>query len=120
MRRGNVLSLTKGDWRTTLSPNKCLSKRQGVRRDKPRVRHDQIGGNPMSVIRVSSLLRHVLLGAAIAAIPFSADAQEKHYRFAYDQPNTTGYGVAGDTFANKMSINIPARSSARSRRCCNC
>src|ERR1700682_2050900 len=56
----------------------------------------------MSVIRVSSLLRGILLGAAVAAIPFGANAQEKHYRFAYDQPNTTGYGVAGDTFANKM------------------
>jgi hypothetical protein len=40
-RRGNVLSLTKDDWRTTLSPNKYLSKRQGVRRGKPRARHDQ-------------------------------------------------------------------------------
>src|ERR1700681_1662724 len=56
----------------------------------------------MSVIRISSLLRGILLGAAVAAIPFGANAQEKHYRFAYDQPNTTGYGVAGDTFANKM------------------
>src|SRR5580704_8676228 len=41
MRRGNVLSLTKDDWRTTLSANKFLSKRQGVRRGKPRARHDQ-------------------------------------------------------------------------------
>src|SRR6202521_1633452 len=56
----------------------------------------------MSVIRVSSLLRGILLGAAVAAIPFGANAQEKHYRFAYDQPNTTGYGVVGDIFANKM------------------
>ena len=56
----------------------------------------------MSAIRVSAHLRCILLGAAIAAISFGADAQEKHYRFAYDQPNTTGYGVAGDTFANKM------------------
>jgi len=32
-----------------------------------------------------------------------ATAQEaKHYRFAYDQPKTTGYGVAGDLFANKL------------------
>jgi hypothetical protein len=41
MRRGNVLSLTKDDWRTTLSPNKHLSKRQGVRRGKPRARRCQ-------------------------------------------------------------------------------
>jgi tripartite ATP-independent transporter DctP family solute receptor len=33
----------------------------------------------------------------------TATAQEvKHYRFAYDQPKTTGYGVAGDLFANKL------------------
>jgi tripartite ATP-independent transporter DctP family solute receptor len=32
-----------------------------------------------------------------------ATAQDvKHYRFAYDQPKSTGYGVAGDTFADKL------------------
>lgn len=48
-----------------------------------------------------------MLGAAAAAgslgLPAVATAQEaKHYRFAYDQPRTTGYGVAGDVFANKL------------------
>src|SRR6202011_651627 len=33
----------------------------------------------------------------------SANAQEaKHYRFAYDQPKTTGYGILGDIFADKL------------------
>ena len=33
----------------------------------------------------------------------AAGAQEvKHYRFAYDQPKTTGYGVLGDIFADKL------------------
>ena len=33
----------------------------------------------------------------------SASAQEaKHYRFAYDQPKTTGYGILGDIFAHKL------------------
>jgi TRAP-type transport system periplasmic protein len=33
----------------------------------------------------------------------AATAQEvKHYRFAYDQPHTTGYGIAGDLFASKL------------------
>jgi TRAP-type transport system periplasmic protein len=33
----------------------------------------------------------------------SATAQEvKRYRFAYDQPKSTGYGVAGDLFADKL------------------
>lgn len=26
----------------------------------------------------------------------------KHYRFAYDQPKTTGYGIAGDIFAERL------------------
>src|SRR5690348_8220835 len=47
-----------------------------------------------------------LLGAVVAASVFavsSAAAQEvKHYRFAYDQPKTTGYGILGDIFANKL------------------
>jgi tripartite ATP-independent transporter DctP family solute receptor len=42
------------------------------------------------------------LGAAIAA-PQKARAQEaKHYRFAYDQPKTTGYGIVGDIFGNTI------------------
>jgi len=56
----------------------------------------------MSVIQISSLVRSTLLAAAAAAVSFGANAQEKHYRFAYDQPTTTGYGVAGDIFASKM------------------
>src|SRR5579864_3706373 len=48
-----------------------------------------------------------VLGAAIAASVVigaaSVRAQEvKHYRFAYDQPRTTGYGVLGDIFADKL------------------
>jgi tripartite ATP-independent transporter DctP family solute receptor len=42
--------------------------------------------------------------AVVATIWSSvATAQDvKHYRFAYDQPKTTGYGVAGDIFADKL------------------
>ncbi len=32
----------------------------------------------------------------------TADAQEKHYRFAYDQPRNTGYSIAGDLFSDKL------------------
>ena len=47
------------------------------------------------------------LGAVAAAsaimMTASADAQEvKHYRFAYDQPKTTGYGILGDIFSDKL------------------
>jgi tripartite ATP-independent transporter DctP family solute receptor len=51
--------------------------------------------------------RTVLFVAAAIASAFlsvaSATAQEaKHYRFAYDQPKTTGYGILGDIFAEKL------------------
>jgi TRAP-type transport system periplasmic protein len=43
------------------------------------------------------------LGAAAIGAPYIARAQGvKHYRFAYDQPKSTGYGIAGDIFANKL------------------
>jgi tripartite ATP-independent transporter DctP family solute receptor len=42
-------------------------------------------------------------GGIIAAARATAMGQEaKHYRFAYDQPRTTGYGIAGDIFADKL------------------
>ena len=39
-----------------------------------------------------------LLVAAIAA----QAAETRHFSFAYDQPKTTAYGIAGDTFAKKL------------------
>jgi tripartite ATP-independent transporter DctP family solute receptor len=49
------------------------------------------------------------LAAVVAACALvmtaSAGAQEvKHYRFAYDQPKTTGYGILGDIFADKLKV----------------
>ena len=48
----------------------------------------------------------VLSATIVAASMLSAvnvSAQEpKHYRFAYDQPKTTGYGILGDIFADKL------------------
>jgi tripartite ATP-independent transporter DctP family solute receptor len=42
-------------------------------------------------------------GLLMLATAHSASAQEvKHYRFAYDQPRTTGYGLLGDIFADKL------------------
>ena len=33
-----------------------------------------------------------------------AGAQEpRHFSFGYDQPHTTGYGIAGDLFSAKLS-----------------
>jgi len=39
--------------------------------------------------------------ALIAGLASGAEAQTK-YRFAYDQPKTTGYGIVGDTFNAKL------------------
>src|SRR5947207_4922679 len=43
------------------------------------------------------------IAAALVLFAAGARAQEvKHYRFAYDQPKTTGYGILGDIFADKL------------------
>jgi tripartite ATP-independent transporter DctP family solute receptor len=53
--------------------------------------------------RACSRLAAALCGVSIALSTQSAPAAEaKHYTFGYDQPHTTGYGIAGDTFANKL------------------
>src|SRR5436853_4704242 len=44
----------------------------------------------------------LVLGAALLAIPANA-AGERHFSFGYDQPHTTGYGIAADMFAAKLS-----------------
>jgi tripartite ATP-independent transporter DctP family solute receptor len=50
--------------------------------------------------------RKILCAAiAAAAMVFAAGAhaqEVKHYRFAYDQPKTTGYGILGDIFSDKL------------------
>src|ERR1700686_564581 len=54
---------------------------------------------------MQSLGRILAAVAAVSAIMVSAGAQgqeAKHYRFAYDQPKTTGYGILGDIFADKL------------------
>ena len=50
------------------------------------------------------ILRMVTAAAlGVALVATAASAQEaKRYRFAYDQPRTTGYGVVGDVFADKL------------------
>jgi tripartite ATP-independent transporter DctP family solute receptor len=42
--------------------------------------------------------------AIAAGLSFAAgaQAQTKHYKFAYDQPNTTGYGIVGNVFNDKL------------------
>src|ERR1700685_1337770 len=44
-----------------------------------------------------------IIAIVLVALAAPATAQEvKHYRFAYDQPKTTGYGILGDIFADKL------------------
>ena len=50
----------------------------------------------------------ISIAVALVAIPLAgvtaAGAQSvRHYRFAYDQPRSTGYGVAADIFSNKLA-----------------
>src|ERR1700744_4258273 len=50
----------------------------------------------MSKLYFGGLVCALVLSAA------GADAQTKHYKFGYDQPHTTGYGIVGDTFNAKL------------------
>jgi TRAP-type transport system periplasmic protein len=55
------------------------------------------------MINRRTLLGGMASAATAIAAPHIARAQEvKHYRFAYDQPKPTGYGILGDIFANKL------------------
>ncbi|MBV8169186.1 MAG: TRAP transporter substrate-binding protein [Alphaproteobacteria bacterium] len=55
----------------------------------------------ISTIRRAALA--LLVGAVAAGWTLGAEAQEtKHYRFAYDQPKNTGYGIVGDIFSDKL------------------
>ena len=42
--------------------------------------------------------------ALLAGLAFTGDAfaQAKHYKLAYDQPISTGYGIGGTIFADKL------------------
>jgi len=44
----------------------------------------------------------VSLAAGLSLLAATAHAQAKHYKFAYDQPTSTGYGIAGNIFADKL------------------
>jgi tripartite ATP-independent transporter DctP family solute receptor len=52
------------------------------------------------------MIKPLSLAAGLVAVLISAGsagAQEvKHFRFAYDQPHSTGYGVAADIFSDKL------------------
>jgi tripartite ATP-independent transporter DctP family solute receptor len=52
---------------------------------------------------ISRSIRIAALALAAASWSHAALSQEvRHFRFAYDQPRNTGYGVAGDIFAERL------------------
>src|SRR5256885_2206086 len=44
----------------------------------------------------------VAIASAILGVATAGAQEVKHYRFAYDQPKTTGYGILGDIFSDKL------------------
>ena len=66
----------------------------------------------MDIANRRTVLAALMLGAAAMTLPTAANAQ-RQFSFAYDQPKSTAYGVAGDLFdaklkevsGGKMSIN---------------
>src|ERR1700732_4486854 len=54
------------------------------------------------MVNVRTILGAVVAASAIAMAAGASAQEVKHYRFAYDQPKTTGYGILGDIFADKL------------------
>src|ERR1700722_15364877 len=55
-------------------------------------------------MRRHSIIIAILSFLAAASMADAAWADDiRHFSFAYDQPKTTAYGIAGDTFAAKLS-----------------
>ena len=55
------------------------------------------------MLRASKIIGLITLGLAATSLSSAGWGQEvRHYRFAYDQPKSTGYGIAGDIFADKL------------------
>jgi tripartite ATP-independent transporter DctP family solute receptor len=48
------------------------------------------------------ILAAVVTASAMMTAAGAAAQEVKHYRFAYDQPKTTGYGILGDIFGDKL------------------
>src|SRR3954451_8425893 len=48
------------------------------------------------------VLRALALALAVAAVTGVCAQEAKHYRFAYDQPKNTGYGIAAEIFSDKL------------------
>ncbi len=54
------------------------------------------------MFRTTTLAALVSAVAALAVFGTDAEAQQRKFTFAYDQPKSTGYGIAGDLFDAKL------------------
>jgi tripartite ATP-independent transporter DctP family solute receptor len=52
--------------------------------------------------KLNGILAAIAAASAIMTVAGASAQEVKHYRFAYDQPKTTGYGILGDIFADKL------------------
>src|ERR1700686_3262687 len=52
--------------------------------------------------KLKGILAAIAAASAIVTAAGASAQEAKHYRFAYDQPKTTGYGILGDIFAEKL------------------
>ena len=52
--------------------------------------------------KLNGILAAIAAASAIMTAAGASAQEVKHYRFAYDQPKTTGYGILGDMFADKL------------------
>jgi TRAP-type transport system periplasmic protein len=56
----------------------------------------------MTSVRSGGISAAIVFGASLVFATAAATAQTHHYKFAYDQPVSTGYGIAGNIFADKL------------------
>jgi TRAP-type transport system periplasmic protein len=56
-----------------------------------------------SAISIGKLAAALAVCAALGGIQAAAAADPRHFSFGYDQPRTTGYGVAADIFSAKLA-----------------
>jgi TRAP-type C4-dicarboxylate transport system substrate-binding protein len=55
------------------------------------------------MFRTTKFVAAIAVVLAAAGWSSAGSGQEaRHFRFAYDQPKTTGYGIAGDIFAERL------------------
>src|SRR6476660_1950543 len=65
------------------------------------IKKKQNGGN--GTMRYPAGWMSAVIAATVLLVAPVAAQEVTHYRFAYDQPRNTGYSIAGDLFADKLT-----------------